>query len=150
MRVPMIARWPGVIPAGTTSPAIGMNIDFLPTLAALAKVDLPDDRPIDGHDLLPVLRGEDGSGHEYLLLYDGKDIAGVRSQEWKLVQRAWYRILNTAIGGERYYYYPGLLFDMTREGEELYSMTREHPDVAAQHRLWADTAEKAIVPEEFE
>lgn len=149
MRVPLIARWPGVIPAGGSTSAISMNIDFLPTLAGLAGAELPADRPIDGRDILPVLRGEAASPHEYLLLYDGSWVAGVRSQDWKLVRRAWYRILNTPIGGKRSFYYPGLIFNMADRAGERYSMTREHPEIADQHRAWAEAAEREIVPVRF-
>ena len=48
MRVPCIMRWPGVIPEGATCSEIIASIDLLPTLAGLAKVDLPNDRVIDG------------------------------------------------------------------------------------------------------
>jgi uncharacterized sulfatase len=131
MRVPLIARWPGTIPAGTRSNAIGMNIDLLPTLVQLAGLELPDDRPIDGRDLMPVLTEGADSGHSHLLLFDGSDIACVRTQDWKLVARTWYRGHNAHIGNERYYYHPGLLFNMRDHPEELYSVAREHPEIAA-------------------
>lgn len=146
MRVPMIARWPGVIPAGAKSRAISMNIDFLPTIAGLAGAEVPADRPVDGRDLLPVLRGEAASPHEFLLLFDGDEVAAIRSQDWKLVVRAWYRIFNTPVGGKRAFYYPGLLFNMKSRGAESYSRTREHPEVAEQHRLWIESAREEIAP----
>jgi len=58
LRVPLIVRWPGVVRAGRIIedvPALGT--DLVPTLAAAAGVALPQDRPYDGIDLLPLLRG---------------------------------------------------------------------------------------------
>ena len=57
IRVPAIARWPAHIPAGTTSNAILSAYDLLPTLATIAKLDLPADRPIDGEDFSAALTG---------------------------------------------------------------------------------------------
>jgi len=56
IRVPMIARWPGKVKAGSicSEPVIGY--DFLPTFTELASVDAPDD--IDGHSLVPLLTGK--------------------------------------------------------------------------------------------
>jgi len=136
MRVPMIARFPGRIAPGTRSDAIAMNTDILPTFAALAGAQTPADRTIDGRDLWPVLRGSAESPHEYLYLFDGGQIAGVRTQRWKLVVQSWYRQVNAQIGAKSYYYYPGLLFDMQQEPAEIYSYTREHPDIAEQLSGW--------------
>ena len=58
MRVPCIMRWPGVIPEGATCSEIIASIDLLPTLAGLAKVDLPRDRVIDGVDVFSMMRGQ--------------------------------------------------------------------------------------------
>jgi len=53
-RVPMVAAWPGRIPAGQVSDVPAMNIDFLPTFLRLAGVTLPVDRVIDGIDIMPL------------------------------------------------------------------------------------------------
>ena len=56
-RVPFMARWPGRVPDGRASGAMAMNIDLLPTLAAMAGIPLPDSRILDGRAILPVLTG---------------------------------------------------------------------------------------------
>lgn len=144
MRVPCIARFPGVIPAGTTSNAISMNIDLFPTIAALTGAKLPDDRPIDGKNILDVLKGAAESPHEYLLLYEATQIAAVRTQRWKLVVQSWYRGINAQIGRREYHYYPGLLFDLEKDPGELYSFTREYPEIAVQLRQIHDEAAATI------
>ena len=58
IRVPAIVRWPGHVAPGTESPAPVIGYDLLPTLAALVGAAVPADRPIDGEDVPPVLRGE--------------------------------------------------------------------------------------------
>jgi arylsulfatase A-like enzyme len=56
IRVPMIASWPGKIPAGVTRDQPASAIDLLPTLCAAAAVAVPATAKVDGIDLLPHLR----------------------------------------------------------------------------------------------
>lgn len=146
MRVPLLARWPGHIPEGSKSDAISMNIDLFPTVVKLAGAELPNDRIIDGRDIMPVLKGAAQSPHEYLVFFNQTNVNAVRSQKWKLVVRSWYRRWNAHLGAESYYYHPGMLFDMTRTDPEIYSEAREHPEIANQMREWLDQAEKEIIP----
>ncbi len=140
MRVPLIARWPGVVPEGATTAGISMNIDLMPTILSLAGLDVPKGVTFDGQDISSLLKGGQESPHAYLLLFDSSSVAGVRSQDWKLVVQSFYRNYNAPIGSEKYYYHPGLLFDMKTHPDELYSLTREHPDIAELHRAWIDAA----------
>lgn len=85
-RVPCIMYWPGVIPAGTTCSEVVTAMDFLPTLAGLGGVELPDDRIIDGKDIRPLLEGRSGaqSPHEAFFYYHMDVLQAVRSGPWKL------------------------------------------------------------------
>lgn len=58
-RVPGIARYPGVIPAGTASDVLFNGNDFLPTLAGLTPAKLPTDRPIDGTNAFAAFLGKE-------------------------------------------------------------------------------------------
>jgi len=84
IRVPMIARWPGKIPAGRVSHAPAGTIDLFPTVLRLAGVDVPDDRVIDGRDILPLLASDAPSPHEALFAMHGPNLMTVRSGRWKL------------------------------------------------------------------
>ncbi|XP_037671695.1 N-acetylgalactosamine-6-sulfatase [Choloepus didactylus] len=55
MREPAIAWWPGRVPAGQVSRQLGSVMDLFTTSLALAGLQPPGDREIDGLDLLPVL-----------------------------------------------------------------------------------------------
>ena len=59
IRVPGILRLPTAIsgPNGDVSVPVS-GVDLLPTLCALAGVDVPEERAIDGEDMLPLLRGD--------------------------------------------------------------------------------------------
>uniref|UniRef100_A0A287AGF2 Steroid sulfatase n=1 Tax=Sus scrofa TaxID=9823 RepID=A0A287AGF2_PIG len=70
IRVPGILRWPGVIQAGLELDAPTSNMDLFPTVANLAGAPLPEDRIIDGRDLMPLLLGQSQrSDHEFLFHY---------------------------------------------------------------------------------
>lgn len=56
IRVPMVARWPGVVPAGAISNEPVTQLDWFATLAAVAKVPAAAS-PSDGHSLIPILQG---------------------------------------------------------------------------------------------
>ena len=57
-RVPMIARWPQRIAAGSKSDQLIANVDIFHSLASLIGYDLADKDAPDSFDLLPVLLGE--------------------------------------------------------------------------------------------
>ena len=89
-RVPMLASWPGTLPAGRTTAAPAMNFDLFPTLLALAGLELPSDRVIDGRDLWPLLTGSaEESPHDALFFFNANVIDGVRSGRLK-----YYRFVN--------------------------------------------------------
>jgi arylsulfatase len=85
VRVPLIVRWPGKVPAGRVSDEPFMAIDWLPTLAELVG-GKQSDRKIDGRSVKPLLLGEPGakSPHEALFIYAGSELHAVRSGDWKL------------------------------------------------------------------
>ena len=85
MRVPAIAWWPGTIPAGKTSDALSTTMDLLPTLAGLAKADIPNDRVIDGKDIWNILSGKEDekSPHKNFFYFFNGRLEAVRSGPWK-------------------------------------------------------------------
>lgn len=58
VRVPTLALWPGVIQAGSKTDVAGSTLDYFPTITDLVNYQLPDQRPIDGESLLPLLTAE--------------------------------------------------------------------------------------------
>jgi arylsulfatase A-like enzyme len=87
VRVPFIVSWPAELSKGATCDVPVWSTDILPTLLGVAGLEpLPNSKPLDGKDMMPVLRGEQESLHDALYWSDGD--AGkwaVRSGKWKLV-----------------------------------------------------------------
>ncbi len=141
-RVPFIAYWSGQIKRGTRSEAIAMGIDILPTIATLARIDLSNAPTLDGKNIWPVLTGSDESPHDHLLLFNNEDIVGVRTQDWKLATHTYYRDFYFPFGQFGYW----LLFDMTEDATEQYSLARENPEVLKRLREIVTTKTEAFKP----
>jgi arylsulfatase A-like enzyme len=84
MRVPTLTWWPGTIQGGTTTNAIGVTTDLLPTFAKLTGSKIPNDRKIDGKIIDGILLGKAKAKSPHETLYYEKD--GVRQGKWKLVR----------------------------------------------------------------
>jgi arylsulfatase A len=85
VRVPCIARLPGLIPPGTVCKAPAMTIDLLPTIAKLCEAGLPK-TTIDGKEITHLLRNPTFgvSTQQAYFFYWGKELQAVRFGKWKL------------------------------------------------------------------
>jgi uncharacterized sulfatase len=126
-RVPFIARWPGVILPGLVTNQMGVNFDLFVTCVKLAGAPLPEDRIIDGEDILPLLQGKSTSPHDAFFYYDTRTLVAVRSQQWKYVRRYLTDIAT---------YWPTqqgpFLFDLDSDPNESYSLIETEPKQSAE------------------
>lgn len=67
IRVPLLARFPGTIPAGQRVQEIVSTVDLLPTLVDYGEADLPAD--LDGKSLRGLMEGKEGAKVRDSLLY---------------------------------------------------------------------------------
>ncbi len=88
IRVPMIASWPGTIPAGRVSDYAAAHWDLLPTLAEFAGVKSAP--AVDGVSIARVLRGRTQPPHEFLYweFHERGFQQAVRMGNWKAVRLA--------------------------------------------------------------
>jgi len=84
-RVPLIANWPGVTPAGKVLTDLIDFTDFFTTFADLAGAKLPDGVKLDGQSFAPQLRGEKGTPRDWIFVQLGAKWY-VRDQGFKLTQ----------------------------------------------------------------
>lgn len=122
LRVPLIARWKGQVPAGVTSSHLSAFEDYMPTLAAIAGVELATGT--DGVSFLPTLLGDTKSQeqHEYLF-WDFPGYGGqiaVRRGRWKAVRRGLKKNANA----------PLELYDLENDPGESVDVAVDHPDIA--------------------
>ena len=86
IRAPFFISWPEKIPAGTKIDPPVAHIDIMPTLAAAAGASLPDDRKIDGVNLLPFALGTAKRDRPHWNIYwQSAHHKVVRSGDWKLL-----------------------------------------------------------------
>jgi arylsulfatase A-like enzyme len=68
IHAPFFTKWPARIPAGSSYTPPVAHIDIFATAAGAAAAPLPQDRVIDGVDLVPYVRG-DANGDPHKSLY---------------------------------------------------------------------------------
>lgn len=67
--VALIANWPGTVKPNQVTDALVDFTDLLPTLTQAAAVDIPDSLAIDGKSFLPLLKGDDYTGREWVFCH---------------------------------------------------------------------------------
>lgn len=119
IRVPMFVKWPTQIPSGTVINTPVAHIDLLPTLAAAADIELPDDRIIDGRNMLLEATGAGKiTRPDDALFWQSGYIQVVRAGNWKL-----------QIDGRQD---KSWLFDLSIDPTEQSNLATERPDKLAE------------------
>ncbi len=130
IRVPLIANWPGHVPPGTVTDHISAFWDFLPTVAEL--VDVPVPEGVDGISYLPTLLGQPQKQkkHEFLYWefpgYGGQQ--AVRLGRWKGVRQG---LLRRRRGRDPLKIE---LYDLQTDIGEQHDVADQHPEIVARIR----------------
>ncbi len=83
-RVPMIARWPGKIPAGRVCGEFAVMMDLFATVVKATGAQMPDARVLDGRDILPLFTSDAKSPHDFIFGHQNSRLATIREARWKL------------------------------------------------------------------
>ncbi len=144
MREPFIARWPGRLPAGVVSPAVGSVLDFLPTCVKLAGGECPQGRPLDGIDLMPTLEGTETS-ERTIYYYWNQHMCAVRHGKWKLHLR-YYDHTSGRYMVEENWVEPEapLLFDLEVDPGERFDLAAGEPQVLSRLTALAEAYKSEI------
>ncbi|MBM4061451.1 MAG: sulfatase [Planctomycetes bacterium] len=116
VRVPMLLRWPGRIPAGTVCDAPIATIDLAATVLAAGGLKAEG---LDGRDLLPFLGGARKEPPRSELCWRFGEQRAIRQGKWKLV----------TIGDAK-----PQLFDLERDVGESKDLAADEPEVVAKLR----------------
>lgn len=121
IRVPFIAKWPGVIDSNTVTDHISYFPDLFPTFAEVSGVEKHFN--VDGISILPVLRGEEGTQHEYLYWefpsYGGQQ--AIRYGKWKGVRQGLFKDPKAPIE----------LYNLERDISEANDVASDNPVIVA-------------------
>jgi arylsulfatase A-like enzyme len=114
LRVPFIARWPGRIPAGTSSRDFLTSLEVFPTVLAVAGVAPPQGITLDGFDMMPVLMGKKRSPRKEMFWEN------MYSKAARIGNHKWVK------DGKKEY-----VFDLANDEGEEHDLKKEQPELAA-------------------
>jgi arylsulfatase A-like enzyme len=113
IRVPFMVQWPQMLTGGATYDHPVISLDILPTVAAVAGAKLPQDRKIDGVNLIPYLTGQNKKTPHEILFWRRGETYAIRNEDWKFVKK------NDKIE----------LFNLASDIAETQDLTTEHSDL---------------------
>ena len=118
VHVPLFMRWPEGISAGSRLTHPVSHLDIFSTVAAATGATLPDDRIVDGVDLLPHISGRDNTLPHDIIFWRQGHYQGARTQHLKFMRsdnpdKVW-------------------LFDLTADPLEQKNIAEQHPAVVKQ------------------
>ncbi|RYF77871.1 MAG: twin-arginine translocation pathway signal protein [Comamonadaceae bacterium] len=128
IRVPWVAHWPAVIPAGSVSTQHCMTMDWSATLLEVGGAQAPAGHALDGVSLAAVLR-EPAQTFERPLYWrmNHRQQRALRKGNWKYLR----------VDEHEY------LFDLSRDERERANLAKRHPDIfealRAEWLAWNDT-----------
>jgi len=122
LRIPLIVRWPGHVPAGRVSDVPVINTDWVPTLVELA--GLPSPPGLDGVSLADLMLGRGPAPHRVFFWHfphytnqGSRPTGAMREGDWMLVE---------------YYDEKAVeLYNLAADIREAQNVASEHPDRAA-------------------
>jgi arylsulfatase A-like enzyme len=112
IRVPAIARWPGIVPANRVTQQMAITMDWTATILAAAKTDVDSHRSLDGSDLLPVIKGT-SPVRDRTFFWRIYDQDAVREGKWKFFRDGEVRHL----------------FDLSVDQHEQADFGKKYPEV---------------------
>lgn len=142
-RVPFIVRWPGKIPANTTSSQLTSLTDVMATVAAVVDTKLPASAAEDSFNMLPAWRDANHVPIRPFLLtqaFGGQRTLAIRRGDWKYID-------HTGSGGNRYEdnsglkpymlpeaapHAPGQLYNLANDPGETNNLYEKEPAIVAE------------------
>lgn len=134
VRVPALAEWPGKIEAGSVVNTPCSTLDYFPMVANLTDYQMPDDRPIDGQDLMPILMGHT-TNREKAIPFRSRGNATIVKDQHKLVLPK------------------GELYNLSDDWSEKNNIASAHPDrvklMTAELMKYLDSMQKSHAGEDY-
>jgi arylsulfatase A len=131
-RVPYIVRWPGHVPAGTTSDEMISIVDTMATVAAIVdeKLPPPTEAAPDSYDLLPAwLDRPHAPIRSDMITHSCFGIFSIRQGAWKYLEGKPAPGVSARILKVRQRDFQARLFDLAADPQEAQDVLGAHPDV---------------------
>jgi arylsulfatase A-like enzyme len=155
INVPMLVRWPGVVPAGRIIEQTTQSIDLMPTILELAQLPVPE--AAQGRSLVPLMAADGDPGRFGWLagpvFSERREPPGEADEgspdAYAVIHDGWKLIWNVERRDERPEFE---LFDHANDPLNLSNVAEVHPDRVAQlHKLiedWRKDAEASRMSDE--
>ena len=129
IRVPLILRWPGVLPEGRECSAPINAMDLTATVAAAGGATPPPDMPFDGVDLLPALTGKAELDADRPLYFRRRTVVAWKNQNairQSAVRQGDWKYLRTYSRGNGKF--TAALYNLEDDIAEKENLTASHPE----------------------
>lgn len=135
IRSPMLARWPGVIAAGSTTEHLSCFQDVLPTVADLVGQPVPEQ--VDGISFLPTLRGQQEKQGLHEFLY------------WEFCKGAEQKIYSQAVRFDDWKCYRQTkktmeIFNLANDPLEATNVAGSHPELVKKFEAMISAAHRPL------
>jgi len=114
LRVPCIVRWPGHIAEGKVSREMATTMDLFTTILEAGNIPKPSDRIIDGHNIMPFLKGDSVSPTSEFFYFHFNELKAMRDDQWKCLSNS---SKNSAVE----------LYNLNTDPSERYNLAKTHP-----------------------
>ena len=132
IREPAILRWTGHLPANTISEQVVTTMDWTATILSLARAKIDRRFPLDGMDILPVIKGKKEITDRtlYWRIFQRVKHKAIRDGNWKWLQDE---------NGNEY------LFNLKEDPSEKNNLNEKYPDIFQQLKIKYATWERTVL-----
>jgi len=133
VRSPALLEWPGHAPPGRVLDIPCSTLDYLPTTRDIIAFQMPDNRPIDGVSLLPIINHKIKKRPRPIPFWFVKPTRNAMhgSPTLALIDDDFKFLTN--LSDDRH---EDMLFNLKNDPAENHNLIAEHPRIAASMRLW--------------
>jgi arylsulfatase A len=133
---PFVARWPGIIPAGTACDEMISLADLLATTAAIVGQKLPpaDKGAEDSVNILPALLGEQTKAplRADMVIHSNDGVFAIRKGPWKWIEGVPVKQISPALRKAHATEFQRQLFNLKDDPKETTDVSAQHPEVVAE------------------
>ncbi len=131
INVPAFVKWNKHVKAGSVYEFLCSTLDYLPTIFADSDIEMPDNRPIDGENILAQLQGEKTKRDKPLpFRYTGVSKDGMAGSPTFGIVTDDYKVLCNFNEN----YEQDMMFNTFGDRLEEYDIAKEHPEKVAEYK----------------
>ncbi len=144
IRVPGIIEWPDQIPTAVITDFPAVTSDYLPTLLDITGGSLPDERPLDGISLLPLIKNPKLLVRNNPIFFQSANQATMIADDFKLIGKV--QNAKTALSNPE-------LYRISRDPSESQDVSSQHPEIVKQMQMklanWRDSCKNSLVGKDY-